>query len=170
MTMSTGRRRETDAVNADHEELLERYEVMRSELERLRVRASSPDLSVTVESGPGGGVVSVTLSADALRQSPEALSASITATIRAASGKAAQATRRVASSITDADAPALVASGRLPGGSGAGEVAATPDPADAEPEDEGALRRSDRHAAGAQFAGAPGAYGEAGSDEVLHRG
>jgi DNA-binding protein YbaB len=103
------------AVNTDHEELLERYEAMRGELERLRVRANSPDLSVTVESGPGGGVISVKLSADALRQSPESLSASITATIRAASGKAAEATRQaVAPMNVDADAAVAVGSGRLP--------------------------------------------------------
>jgi DNA-binding protein YbaB len=103
------------AVSTDQEELLERYEAMRSELERLRVRANSPDLSVTVESGPGGGVISVKLSADALRQSPESLSASITATIRAASGKAAEATRQVVAPMTvDADAAAAVGSGRLP--------------------------------------------------------
>ena len=103
------------AVSTDHEELLERYEAMRSELERLRVRANSPDFSVTVESGPGGGIISVTLSADALRQSPESLSASITATIRAASGKAAVATRQVVAPMTvDADAAVVVGSGRLP--------------------------------------------------------
>jgi DNA-binding protein YbaB len=103
------------AVSTDHEELLERYEAMRSELERLRVRANSPDLSVTVESGPGGGIISVKLSADALRQSPESLSASITATIRAASGKAAEATRQVVAPMTvDADAAVVVGSGRLP--------------------------------------------------------
>ena len=103
------------AVSTDHEELLERYEAMRGELERLRVRANSPDLSVTVESGPGGGIISVKLSADALRQSPESLSASITATIRAASGKAAEATRQVVAPMTvDADAAVIVGSGRLP--------------------------------------------------------
>ena len=103
------------AVTTEHEELLERYEAMRSELERLRVRANSPDLSVTVESGPGGGVISVKLSADALRQSPESLSASITATIRAASGKAAEATRQVVAPMTaDADAAVAVGGGRLP--------------------------------------------------------
>lgn len=103
------------AVTTDHEELLERYEAMRSELERLRVRAYSPDLSVTVESGPGGGVISVKLSADALRQSPESLSASITATIRAASGKAAEATRQVVAPMTvEADAVVAVGGGRLP--------------------------------------------------------
>ena len=103
------------AVTTEHEELLERYEAMRSELERLRVRANSPDLSVTVESGPGGGIISVKLSADALRQSPESLSASITATIRAASGKAAEATRQVVAPMTvDADAAVAVGGGRLP--------------------------------------------------------
>jgi DNA-binding protein YbaB len=103
------------AVSTDHEELLGQYEAMRSELERLRVRANSPDLSVTVESGPGGGVISVKLSADALRQSPESLSASITATIRAASGKAAEATRHVVAPMAvDADAAVAVGSGRLP--------------------------------------------------------
>lgn len=103
------------AVSAEQNELRERYEVMRNELERLRVRANSPDLSVTVESGPGGGVISVTLSSDALRQSPETLSATITATIRAASGKAAEATRQVvAPLVSDPEAVVSVATGRLP--------------------------------------------------------
>jgi len=118
------------AVSTDQEELLERYEAMRSELERLRVRANSPDLSVTVESGPGGGVISVKLSADALRQSPESLSASITATIRAASGKAAEATRQVVAPMTvDADAAVAVGSGRLP-------VTSAPPSASAEDDDD----------------------------------
>jgi DNA-binding protein YbaB len=118
------------AVSTDQEELLERYEAMRSELERLRVRANSPDLSVTVESGPGGGVISVKLSADALRQSPESLSASITATIRAASGKAAEATRQVVAPMTaDADAVVAVGSGRLP-------VTGTPPSASAEDDED----------------------------------
>ena len=119
------------AVSTDQEELLERYEAMRSELERLRVRANSPDLSVTVESGPGGGVISVKLSADALRQSPESLSASITATIRAASGKAAEATRQVVAPMTvDADAAVAVGSGRLP-------VTGAPPSASAEDDEDG---------------------------------
>jgi DNA-binding protein YbaB len=120
------------AVSTDHEELLERYEAMRSELERLRVRANSPDLSVTVESGPGGGVISVKLSADALRQSPESLSASITATIRAASGKAAEATRHVVAPMTvGADAAAAVGSGRLPTTSAPPSAMAEDDDSDA---------------------------------------
>jgi DNA-binding protein YbaB len=121
------------AVSTDHEELLERYEAMRSELERLRVRANSPDLSVTVESGPGGGIISVKLSADALRQSPESLSASITATIRAASGKAAEATRQVVAPMTvDADAAVLVGSGRLPTTTAPPSTMAEDDDSDAE--------------------------------------
>ena len=103
------------AVSGERDELLERYETMRGELERLRVRANSPDLSVTVESGPGGGVISVSLSADAMRQSPETLSATITATIRAASGRAADATRQVVAPLApDVDAVMSVAAGRLP--------------------------------------------------------
>jgi hypothetical protein len=102
-------------VTPDPDELLERYETMRGELERLRVKARSTDLSVTVESGPGGGVVSVTLSAEALKQSPQALSASITATIRAAAGKAAEATRQVvAPFVADPELASMSASGRLP--------------------------------------------------------
>jgi DNA-binding protein YbaB len=120
------------AVTTDHEELLERYETMRSELERLRVRANSPDLSVTVESGPGGGVISVKLSADALRQSPESLSASITATIRAASCKAAEATRQVVAPIAvDADAVVAVGGGRLPATAARPTAAVEDDDADA---------------------------------------
>lgn len=132
------------AVSAEHDELLERYETMRSELERLRVRANSPDLSVTVESGPGGGVISVRLSSDALRQSPESLSATITATIRAASGKAAEATRKVVAPMTaDPAGAASLAAGRLPGtGSATAEPRRThpTDPEDEVVADESSLR------------------------------
>lgn len=63
---------------------------MRQELTELRASASSPDGGVTVVTGPGGAVLEVKFTDDALANGPQALSASLMATLREAVGEAAR--------------------------------------------------------------------------------
>lgn len=64
-------------------------EQMQTELAALESRAASPDGSVTVIAGPGGSVKDIRLTAEALRQEPVALSATIMTTLRQAVADAA---------------------------------------------------------------------------------
>jgi DNA-binding protein YbaB len=57
---------------------------MRGELQDLEVRATSADESVTVVAGPGGSVLDIRLTDDALRLGAEQLSAQLMATLREA--------------------------------------------------------------------------------------
>ncbi len=63
---------------------------MQDELTELRATATSPDKAVTVVAGPGGAVLDVTFTEDALRQSPAALSAAVMATLGQAVAAAAR--------------------------------------------------------------------------------
>ncbi|GAA4540209.1 YbaB/EbfC family nucleoid-associated protein [Amycolatopsis samaneae] len=63
---------------------------MRAELSTLEATATSPDRGVTVVAGPGGAVLDVRFTEDALRQSPQALSAALMSTLRQAVGEAAR--------------------------------------------------------------------------------
>ena len=63
---------------------------MQEELEHLQVRATSPDQSVTVVAGPGGSVVDIRLTEDALRLGAEQLSTELMATVREAVADAAR--------------------------------------------------------------------------------
>lgn len=63
---------------------------MRQELTELRAGASSPDGGVTVVTGPGGAVLDVKFTDAALAKGPQALSATLMATLREAVGEAAR--------------------------------------------------------------------------------
>ncbi|MEV7550803.1 YbaB/EbfC family nucleoid-associated protein [Amycolatopsis sp. NPDC089917] len=63
---------------------------MQDELSRLEATASSPDRSVTVVAGPGGAIMDVKFTEDALRQRPEALSAALMSTIQQAVAESAR--------------------------------------------------------------------------------
>jgi len=63
---------------------------MQGELQNLEVRATSPDQSITVVAGPGGSVVDVRLTDEALRLGAEQLSAELMATLREAVADAAR--------------------------------------------------------------------------------
>ena len=63
---------------------------MRSELENLEVTVTSPDHAVTVVTGPGGAVLDVRFTEDALRLGPEQLGAVVMSTLREAVADAAR--------------------------------------------------------------------------------
>jgi DNA-binding protein YbaB len=63
---------------------------MQSELENLEVAASSPDQAVTVVTGPGGAVLDIRLTDDALRLGAEGLSSLLMSTLREAVADAAR--------------------------------------------------------------------------------
>jgi hypothetical protein len=63
---------------------------MQAELTALEATAGSPDRSVTVVAGPGGPVTDIRFAADALRLSPQALSAAVMGTLRQAVAEAAR--------------------------------------------------------------------------------
>jgi DNA-binding protein YbaB len=63
---------------------------MRGELANLEVRATSADESVTVVAGPGGSVLDIRLTEDALRLGAERLGAELMATLREAVADAAR--------------------------------------------------------------------------------
>lgn len=63
---------------------------MQSELESLEVAVSSPDRAVTVVAGPGGSVIDIRITEDALRLGAERLSAELMATVREAVADAAR--------------------------------------------------------------------------------
>lgn len=63
---------------------------MQSELENLEVTATSSDQAVTVVTGPGGAVLDVRFTEDALRLGPEQLGSVVMSTLRAAVADAAR--------------------------------------------------------------------------------
>jgi len=63
---------------------------MQSELENLEVTATSPDQAVTVVTGPGGAVLDIRFTEDALRLGPEQLGSVVMSTLRAAVADAAR--------------------------------------------------------------------------------
>ncbi|AUI59128.1 YbaB/EbfC family nucleoid-associated protein [Amycolatopsis sp. BJA-103] len=63
---------------------------MQDELSRLEATATSPDRSVTVVAGPGGAVMDVKFTEEALRRRPEALSAAVMSTIQQAVAESAR--------------------------------------------------------------------------------
>ncbi|MFE5564463.1 MULTISPECIES: YbaB/EbfC family nucleoid-associated protein [Amycolatopsis] len=63
---------------------------MQDELSRIEATASSSDRSVTVVAGPGGAIMDVKFTEDALRQRPDALSAALMSTIQQAVAEAAR--------------------------------------------------------------------------------
>ncbi|MFD9959114.1 YbaB/EbfC family nucleoid-associated protein [Amycolatopsis sp. NPDC058986] len=73
-------------------------EGMRAELSALEATVTSPDRAVTVVAGPGGAVLDVRFTEEALRQSPQALSAALMSTLREA---VAESARRQASIVEE---------------------------------------------------------------------
>ncbi|EOD65190.1 YbaB/EbfC family nucleoid-associated protein [Amycolatopsis vancoresmycina] len=63
---------------------------MQQQLTGLRASAASPDGGVTVVTGPGGAVLDVRFTEAALAKGPQALSATLLATLREAVGEAAR--------------------------------------------------------------------------------
>jgi len=63
---------------------------MQQQLTELRASAASPDGGVTVVTGPGGAVLDVKFTEAALAKGPQALSATLLATLREAVGEAAR--------------------------------------------------------------------------------
>lgn len=64
--------------------LVERYAGMKQEISAIRATASSPDRAVTVVAGPGGAVLDVRLTDQAMRGSAQALGGSIMSALRLA--------------------------------------------------------------------------------------
>lgn len=64
--------------------LVERYAGMKQEISAIRATASSPDRAVTVVAGPGGAVLDVRLTDQAMRGSARALGGSIMSALRLA--------------------------------------------------------------------------------------
>lgn len=75
---------------AENDELLGKITTARAELDALAATATSPDATVTVVAGPGGIVRSVRFTEAALHTDAATLSATVTATIRDAVGRAGQ--------------------------------------------------------------------------------
>lgn len=63
---------------------------MQGELENLQVTATSPDQAVTVVTGPGGAVLDIRFTEDALRLGPEQLGGVVMSTLREAVADAAR--------------------------------------------------------------------------------
>lgn len=64
--------------------LVERYAGMKEEITAIRASSSSPDRSVTVTAGPGGAVIDIKITEDAMRGSAQALGSSIMSALRLA--------------------------------------------------------------------------------------
>jgi DNA-binding protein YbaB len=84
----------------DTEERMARYDEMGRQLQTLQATASSPDRSVTVTAGSGGGVQSVELRPEALRMGNQQLGRVITATIQQAAASAAKQQAAVVQEFT----------------------------------------------------------------------
>lgn len=65
-------------------------DAMQAELGQLEATATSPDRGVTVVAGPGGAVLDVRFTEDALRQTPQALSAAVMSTLAQAVAESAR--------------------------------------------------------------------------------
>ena len=101
---------EFEAFQAQIKNVDDRFEQlagMRGELESLQVSATSPDRAVTVVAGPGGAVLDVRLTDDALRLGTQQLGATIMATLRDAVAGAAREQAAIVQEYVGDDAPVL---------------------------------------------------------------
>ncbi len=101
---------EFEAFQASIKNVDDRFEQlagMRSELESLEVSASSPDRSVTVVAGPGGSVLDIRLTEDALRLGAQRLGATIMSTLQDALADAARQQAGIVQEYVGDDAPVL---------------------------------------------------------------
>lgn len=101
---------EFEAFQAQIKNVDDRFEQlagMRGELESLQVSATSPDRSVTVVAGPGGAVLDVRLTDDALRLGAQQLGASIMSTLRDAVAGAAREQASIVQEYVGDDTPVL---------------------------------------------------------------
>lgn len=64
--------------------MVERYAGMKEEITAIRASSSSSDRSVTVVAGPGGAVIDIKITDDAMRGSAQALGSSIMSALRLA--------------------------------------------------------------------------------------
>ncbi|MCO1581318.1 YbaB/EbfC family nucleoid-associated protein [Crossiella sp. SN42] len=72
------------------------YDGMREEIAAVEAVATSPDRGVTVTAGPGGAIRNIQFTEEALRRGPQALSATVMATVQAA---VAEGARRQAETV-----------------------------------------------------------------------
>jgi DNA-binding protein YbaB len=101
---------EFEAFQAQIKNVDDRFEQlaeMRSELESLQVSATSADRSVTVVAGPGGSVLDVRLTEDALRLGAARLGATIMSTLQDAIAEAARQQAGIVQEYVGDDAPVL---------------------------------------------------------------
>jgi DNA-binding protein YbaB len=92
-----------------------KYHEIRAALEKLRVTASSIDRSVTVELAAGGAIVDLTLTAQAMRKTPQTLAGAILEAIRVGLAEVAERTTAEVEPLTGRRVDvAAIAQGRLP--------------------------------------------------------
>lgn len=87
---------------------------LRTELAALRVTVTSPDGSVSVIAGPGGGIQAVQLTAEAVDLPPSSLGDRIVTAAAKAAEQAAQATSTLTAEVTGRQVDPDVIAGRLP--------------------------------------------------------
>ncbi|TCP53115.1 YbaB/EbfC DNA-binding family protein [Tamaricihabitans halophyticus] len=75
---------------ADNDRLIRQLDTADGELAALSVSVNSPDGAVSVQAGPGGVITDIAVTEAALRTDAAELSRILTATVRAAIGKAAE--------------------------------------------------------------------------------
>lgn len=93
-----------------------KYNEIRDALEGVRVRAVSADRTFSIEMGPGGAVLGIDFTDDALRQTPDSLARALVATINSGMAQIAAITNEVVApylSSNDLDLAAIT-TGRLP--------------------------------------------------------
>ena len=91
------------------------YHLIRAALEKLRVRASSTDRSVTVELAAGGAIVDLTLTSQAMTKTPETLASTILEAIRSGLAEVAERTSAEVAPLTGRRVDVgAIAQGRLP--------------------------------------------------------
>ncbi|MDQ3785732.1 MAG: YbaB/EbfC family nucleoid-associated protein [Actinomycetota bacterium] len=101
---------EFEAFQARIQNVDDRFEQlagMRSELESLEVSATSPDRSVTVVAGPGGSVLDIRLTEDAMRLGAQRLGATIMSTLQEALADAARQQAGIVQEYVGDEAPVL---------------------------------------------------------------
>lgn len=91
------------------------YHQIRAALEKLRVRASSTDRSVTVELAAGGAIVDLTLTSQAMAKTPATLASTILEAIRSGLAEVAERTSAEVAPLTGRRIDVgTIAQGRLP--------------------------------------------------------
>ncbi|SFB30866.1 YbaB/EbfC DNA-binding family protein [Amycolatopsis marina] len=107
MTNVEARTQSEESLSAEFEQLVAQFEQFQSKIKRiddqfagigemqneltaLEATAVSPDRSVTVVAGPGGSVKDITLTEEALKQRPQALSATLMSTLQQAVAESAR--------------------------------------------------------------------------------